>query len=334
MEEEPKLEPQDLLLWALDHNKFERFSELLKIPEVDPKFKYDKPHYTTCMGLACKLHWGEKFVKILLQHGVKPNVHEIHPEPIHYAAKYGNPGALDALLQNKITKVNVVDSSGRTALHHAVRYSQKGREAEYERCIKLLLKRTDLALNIPNNNGFTEVHEAANFSKNAVELILKYRKDDVDLDSYKPRGKTARDCILSKYPELSPLLPKYQITNQFLDPQNKLLLALQHRQLDIFHNIFCQFDEDGKARVDPNYYYGRPHLATCLEIACREKDCAEYAKTLIGAGADPNFFNPRTGKTTLQVAIEMRNDYVLNALLEDRRTNINAVHDKLEQMIA
>ena len=36
----------------------------------------------------------------------------------------------------------------------------------------------------------------------------------------------------------------------------------------------------------------------------------------------------------MQVAIEMRNVYVLNALLEDRRTNINAVHDELEQMIA
>ena len=111
-EEEPKLQPQDLLIWALVHNKFERFSELLKVPGVDPKFKYDKPHYTTCIELACRLEWGGKFVKILLQYGVKPNVQEIHPEPIHYAAKYGNSEALEALLQNKRTKVNVVDSSG------------------------------------------------------------------------------------------------------------------------------------------------------------------------------------------------------------------------------
>jgi hypothetical protein len=57
------------------------------------------------------------------------------------------------------------------------------------------------------------VHEAANCNKKAVELILKYRKDDVDLDSYSTRGRTARECILSNYPELSPLLPKYQIKN-------------------------------------------------------------------------------------------------------------------------
>jgi len=217
IEEEPKLAPQDLLIWALEHNKFERFSSLLEVPGVDPKFKYEKPHYTTCIELACRLHWGGKFVKILLERGVKPNVQEIHPEPIHYAAKYGNPEALEALLQNKNIKINVVDSSGRTALHHAVSYTQKERDAEYERCIELLLKRPNLALNVPNTSGYTAVHEAANSNKKAVELILKYRKDDVDLDSYRTRGRTARECILSKYPELKPLLPKYQIKNQSLD---------------------------------------------------------------------------------------------------------------------
>jgi ankyrin repeat protein len=182
IEEEPDLEPQDLLIWALKHNRFERFSSLLELPGVDPKCKYEKPHYTTCIELACRLHWGGKFVKILLERGVKPSVHEIHQEPIHYAAKYGNPEALEALLQNKKNKINVVDSSGRTALHHTIKYSQKGRDAEYERCIELLLKRPDLALNTPNNIGYTPVHEAANSNKKAVELILKYRKDDVDLD--------------------------------------------------------------------------------------------------------------------------------------------------------
>ena len=331
IKEEPKLEPQHLLIWALNHNKFERFSSLLKDPKVDPKFKYEKPHYTTCIELACRLQWGGKFVKALLEHGVKPNVHEIHQEPIHYAAKCGNPEALQVLLQNKKTKINVVDSSGRTALHHAVKFSQKGRDADYERCIELLLKRPDLALNIPNNSGYTAVHEAANSNKKAVELILKHRKDDVDLDSYRTRGRTARECVHSNYPELRPLLPKYQIKS--LDPNSQLLLALQTRQLETFHDILCQVDEDGKSRVDPNYCYGRPHFATCLEIACREKDCAEYAKELLRAGADPNFVNPTTKQTALQVAVETRNIDVLCVLLKDRRTNINAVHEIVMQVI-
>jgi len=216
IEEEPE-NLQDRLLWALKYDKFETFSSLLKVPEVDPKFKYEKPDYTTCMELACRLQWGGKFVKALLEHGVKPNVHEIHPQPIHYAAKYGNPEALEALLKNKNTKINVVDSSGRTALHHAIKYSQKGRDAEYERCLELLLQRPDLALNTKNYSGYTAVHEAAKSNKKAVELILKYRNDDVDLDSSKTKGRTARECIHSNYPDLRPLLEKYQIKNQSLD---------------------------------------------------------------------------------------------------------------------
>jgi ankyrin repeat protein len=331
--EEPKLEPQDLLLWALENNKFEKFSSLLRAPEVNPKFKYGKPHFTTCMELACRLQWGGKFVKTLLEHDVRPNVHEINQEPIHYAARYGNPEALEALLQNKKTKVNVVDSAGRTALHHAVRYSQEGREAEYGRCIQLLLKRPDLALNIPNNHGYTAVHEAANFSKKAVELILKHRQDDVDLDSYRTRGRTARECIHSNYPELRPLLQKYQIKYQSMDRHSQLLSALQNRQLDTFHGILCQVDEDGKARVDPNYCYERPHFATCLEIACREKDCAEFIKELLRAGADPNFVNPKTKQTALHVAVDVQNIHALTVLLKDKRTNINPLHGEVKKVI-
>jgi hypothetical protein len=112
VEEEPKLEPRDLLLWALKPNKLERFSKLLELPEVGTKFKYVFRDYTTCVELACRLHSGGKFVNILLEHGAKPNVHEIHQEPIHYAAKCAKSGALDVLLQNENTKINAVDSSG------------------------------------------------------------------------------------------------------------------------------------------------------------------------------------------------------------------------------
>jgi ankyrin repeat protein len=333
-EEKWQLEPQDLLLLALKGNNFEKFCSLLKVPGVDPKFKYGKPYYTTCIELACRLRWGGRFAKILLDHGAKPNVHEVHQEPIHYAAKYGNPEALEALLQNKKTKVNVVDSSGRTALHHAVTYSKQGRDAAYERCIKLLLERPDLVLNMPNNNGYTAVHQAANISKKAVELILKYRKDDVDLDSYRTKGRTARECIESKYPELTPLLPKYRIKNQSHDLHNQLLSALQNGQVKTFHDILCRVDADGKARVDPNYRYGRPHFATCLEIACSEKHGAEFVKELLCAGADPNSVNPRTNQTALHVALLTRNIHALTVLLEDRRTNVNAVINEVMQLIA
>jgi hypothetical protein len=37
--------------------------------------------------------WGGNFVKIPLEHSAKPKVHEVNQQPIHYAAKYGNPEA-------------------------------------------------------------------------------------------------------------------------------------------------------------------------------------------------------------------------------------------------
>jgi hypothetical protein len=58
IEEKPELEPQDVLLCALEHNKFERFYALLRVPEVDPRFKYGIPHYklvwywhASCIGV-------------------------------------------------------------------------------------------------------------------------------------------------------------------------------------------------------------------------------------------------------------------------------------------
>ena len=65
-----------------------------------------------------------------------------------------------------------------------------------------------------------------------------------------------------------------------------------------------------------------------------EKDCADFIKELLRAGADPNFVNPPTKKTALQVAVDKQNIYVLSALLDDRQTNINAVYEELQQVIA
>ena len=55
---------------------------------------------------------------------------------------------------------------------------------------------------------------------------------------------------------------------------------------------------------------------------------------MLRAGADPNFVNPKTKQTALQVAVDKQNIYVLSVLLEDRRMNINAFHDELQQVIA
>ncbi|KAJ9586478.1 hypothetical protein L9F63_019878 [Diploptera punctata] len=324
----PDVEPQEQLLWTLKHKRYDEFVNLLKNPEVNAKFKYTRPPHTdygTCIEIASRLPDRGMFVKALLEHGVKPNVQEIHPEPIHYAAKDGNPDVLRVLLQDKRTKINALDSSDRTALHHAVKYSKKDREEKYKECITLLLGCSDLDINKPNKKGYTAIHEAANSRKEAVELFLKYRQYDLDLDTYRANGRTAREFILNKYPELRSILPDVKLYKQSSDINTQLLWSLQHRKLKEFTDILQQVDKDGNARVDPNFCYGEPHYATCLEIASKEDDCAEFVKQLLKAGADPNTSSRATKQTPLHSAAELGNHRVLSILLEDRRTNVNAV---------
>ena len=123
-------ELQERLFEALKEDRYERFITLLQNPEVNPNFIYTRPKYSdfgTCLEIASRLPNRGRFVKALLDTGIKPNMHEIPvlPEPIHYAAKEGNPIALEAHLQDKRTNINSVDNFGRTALHHAVRYLRK-----------------------------------------------------------------------------------------------------------------------------------------------------------------------------------------------------------------
>ena len=325
----PKVEPQAKLLWALKNDKFDEFVKLLKDPVVNIRFQYKKPTYSdygTCIEIASRLSNRGRYVKALLKAGVKPNVHEILPEPIHYAAREGNSDTLKILLEDKRTNINIVDSFERNALHLAVRYSKQGIDEKYAECITMLLKRRDLDVNKPNKKGYTPIHEAANSRREAVELILQYRHHDLDLDTCRPSGRSARELILSKYPDLRPLLPKMQLHKLAPDINTQLLLSLQNRELKDFSKILKKIDDEGDAKADPNFFYGRPYNATCLEIACRDDDCSQFVQQLLNAGADPNIVNPISKQIPLHLAAEAGNENVLSVLLEDRRTNINIIN--------
>ena len=114
------LSKQDQLLQALVDRNMKVFSELIQDEDVNPNHRYEKPHYATCLEIASRNIGCDEFVRVLLQY-VKPNINQIIPEPIHYAAKKGHHEALRVLLLDKRTKVNAVDSNGRTALHFSVR---------------------------------------------------------------------------------------------------------------------------------------------------------------------------------------------------------------------
>ncbi|KAJ9601038.1 hypothetical protein L9F63_000773 [Diploptera punctata] len=208
------LSPQDQLLEALLDRDITLFCELLKREDVNPNHRYEKPHYSTCLEIACRRIGCDEFVRALLQY-VKPNINQIHPEPIHHAAKRGHYEALKILLDDKRTKVNAVDSSGRSALHFAVKEFGKGgledSEIRSEKCVELVMRHQDVNINLPNNKNFTPTFEAAfQGGKKAVEAMLKYAKmfdKSIELDGNTGMGKTARAVITEKYPELEHQLP-------------------------------------------------------------------------------------------------------------------------------
>lgn len=203
---------QQELLDALFDGDLRTFKRLLQHPAVNPAYKYGKPHYGTCLEIASRHpEFNHECLKELLTK-VKPNVNHTVPEPIHYAASRANVKALELLLKDKRTRVNAQDSNGCTALHHLVLKFPDGAESEpFVHCLQLLLCHPLINVNIPNDKGYTPIHQAMNSpgGKTAILAFLEYSKGLVlDLDSFRGRGRSARESILLKFPELNEVLPK------------------------------------------------------------------------------------------------------------------------------
>lgn len=204
-----KMSRQDQLLEALLTKDILQFKKLLTFDDVNPNYKYEKPYYSTCLEIACRHADCEEFVGLLLTY-VKPNTGNIYPQPIHYAAKTGNYRALLLLLNDKRTKVNAVDSQGRTALYFAL---QKFADncPMYNICVKLLVNHKKININCVDDNGFTPIFVAAhNKCKEGVKSLLECAKQEnkfLNLDIMTKIGKTARSIILENYSDLKETLP-------------------------------------------------------------------------------------------------------------------------------
>ncbi|XP_066992514.1 uncharacterized protein [Anabrus simplex] len=61
--------------------------------------------------------------------------------------------------------------------------------------------------------------------------------------------------------------------------QVELMEALQRRDLPTFEALLAE------PSVDPDHWYGKPYWATCLAVACRERDCEAFVLALLRAGA-------------------------------------------------
>ncbi|XP_067005843.2 transient receptor potential cation channel protein painless [Anabrus simplex] len=319
----PRAEKQTKFLDALQNAEYEDFEELFNDPEVKVSYKYGKPHFKTALEIACQHKDREKFVKLLLTK-VKPNVNTIVPEPIHYAAASGATKTLQLLLSDKKVKVNAEDSRGRTALHYAAKHFETDDDS-HEQCIKLLMMHPNIDINKPSGFWYTPIHEAANSCKQAVVAMLNYARQELDLDRYRASGRTARETIEMKYPELKDILPlQTGILSQESDPHIQLINALRNKYTDLFRFLLIQQNSDGKNLLDPNHWYSRPLNATCLELACREPGSKVFVETLLEAGANPNIVNRVNGKSPIHVAVESGNVEALEVLLKCGAVDVNA----------
>ncbi|XP_066587186.1 transient receptor potential cation channel protein painless isoform X2 [Prorops nasuta] len=156
----------------------------------------------TFLDTASRLGYYD-IVKLLLEQGASPNrINRAHNRaPLHFAAEAGHIGVLQVLLSYPTTNPNL-QIGGQTALHLAV----KNKNVQ---CMTVLLE-NGASPNIPNSKGITAIHAAAvKGLENMVSLICQKTKHQLDLDNFKDyTGKTTRDILQVKLPELAQTLPE------------------------------------------------------------------------------------------------------------------------------
>ncbi|XP_021930795.1 transient receptor potential channel pyrexia-like isoform X2 [Zootermopsis nevadensis] len=289
---------------------------------------------------------------------IDPNIDLHKSRPLHWAAEGGNVHAVNALLRDKRTDINVVtkycrtalhiaamngnhevlklllqeakdidinavEKQGRTALHLAAEtpVSGDGTDGRYLRCLEFLLARSDIEVNKPDRHGRSPISRALRKShKMRVQVILKHKDaHKVNVDySLADGGQTIRESILEKYPEFEALVPE-PLMEDTNSPQVQLcLLATLQRGL---------FDEF-KDVLDNNkdlikIKYEEPYHCTCLEMACVIRGREEFAKVILDLTPDPNIENHVSGIPLLYTTAERLNIPALEVLLKTEDIDIN-----------
>ncbi|KAJ8871071.1 hypothetical protein PR048_027375 [Dryococelus australis] len=280
-------DPHLQLLSALLEKDLQRFQALLQRAELDPDHWYGDPHHATCLELACTEHDGAGFVDALLAAGADPS--RANPvrktRPIHVAAGAGNVAALAALVASPGVDVNDIDNLGNTALHVCAKGAQ-------EECVSVLLDCPSYQVNLLNRKGLSALHLAAlHGSEDLVRTMLQSTRHHFNLNGNKTSsGKTTRDVILEKFPNLEYVLPAPVSPNNAITA-TVLFHCLYYNDCSSFVEGLQSMRDSLRGEVlssnDGNY--------TLLQLAC-ERGLTEAVKLLLDIGADPHAateFNPR-----------------------------------------
>ncbi|XP_034246439.1 transient receptor potential cation channel protein painless isoform X2 [Thrips palmi] len=282
------------------------------------------------------------YVRALLAAGVDPN--RVNPFPLHLAAAAANAESLQELLRAEGLDVNRQDKWG-TALHAAVARqrlapkvpdtvggwvepsavalsAEKRDELEhgYRRCVQLLMRHPRVDFNMANGDGLTAVHQAAQGDAPAamLQLLLTEGGSDLNVDSGRDsHGRTARDAIRDRHPQLASRLPPHALAELSAD---KLFFYLYSRESEQFLAALQQpvpRHENKASLLDAD-----DGTHTLLQLASKD-GLYDAVKALLQGGADPN----RTGgerATALALACLHGHHRVVRALVSDSRTDLRA----------
>jgi ankyrin repeat protein len=282
-------DPQIELLEAWTARDLPKFCELLKQPGVSPDYWYDDPHLATCLYLSSKEEDGAQYAAALLQAGAEPNnLNRIRKKaPIHVAAESARVEVLKVLLSHPSTDVNIMDNFGNTPLHLIAKHKLKDASEEtvnkYKECVRLLMNQSGINVNTVNRKGYTAVlFGAQTGAKEILKTILEHAGDDLDVDTLKTlSGKSARDTILEKCPEIAYLLPEHgrvRSTKETID-SGTLFRYLYHRDFDSFIAAIDKVPKGQLEKSDGN--------RTLLQY-CAENGLERPAYALLKRGVNHN----------------------------------------------
>nr|CAD7453654.1 unnamed protein product [Timema tahoe] len=294
-------DPYLQLLTSLQKRDLVKFMTVLNRPNIELDHWYDYPHYSTCLDIACKEPDCEQFVDALLRHGVDPNKinRDRKKAPIHFAAESGNRAVIKKLLEFPETNVNALDDYGNTALHICAKHLTS-EPSVYDACIFVLMANPNCQLNIVNIKGYTSLHLAVvNGSKNTVKQMLNNSLQPLNIDTFKiSSGKSTRDAIMEKFPELEDELPQVTVVD-IEDVKASTLFSY------LYDNNCNSFVEMFREKIDCAFREGLLNSSdgscTFLQLACG-KGYTEVVKVLLELGADPHLTIPTNTRSPASIA--------------------------------
>uniref|UniRef100_A0A8D8PLL8 Transient receptor potential cation channel protein painless n=1 Tax=Cacopsylla melanoneura TaxID=428564 RepID=A0A8D8PLL8_9HEMI len=317
-------DPYHQLLTALQEHDLESFRNILhqgvKREFLDPDHWYEDPHYGSLLDIACRSCGNSLYIEELLLYSADPNkINRIrHKGPLHSIVEIGDKETLQVLLKHERTNVNLLDATGSSALHIV----SKNNKFEL---LHILLNHAKIRVNQINKKGQTAIYLAAlGRHKDIVLALLKHK--GINVDSAKTaQGKTARDVIVEKLPELEADIPHQSAATEEIPETNQLFLYLHQNDEESFMSCLANMKNESKDIEE--IINSNDGSYTFLQYAS-EFGFVQSVNLLLELGANPNKTNPNNIKTPIMIAAYRGYFEIVRLLCEVDKTSFEPINDE------